>query len=150
MIVVVAAFLALCVWQVHRAQSGNTLSYAYAFEWPIFAGYVVFMWWQLLQDELHPDRVRHRLALGRPQGELPPGWALKEPRRSLASRSLVAVGAYNIATSTPESPIGAPGEYPPAMGGDGPGFSSDPVDEEMAAYNRYLAELNAHNERKHW
>ncbi|MHB1487783.1 MAG: hypothetical protein ACYCZM_09560, partial [Acidimicrobiales bacterium] len=67
MIVVVAAFLALCIWQVHRAQSGNTLSYAYAFEWPIFAGYVVFMWWQLLQDELHPDRVRHRLALGRPQ-----------------------------------------------------------------------------------
>jgi len=40
----VAAFLALGWWQVDRAASGNVLSYAYAVEWPVFAGFVVFVW----------------------------------------------------------------------------------------------------------
>lgn len=133
MVVVVVAFLALCVWQVRRAESGNTLSYAYAFEWPIFAGYVVFMWWQLLQDELHPDRVRHRLALGRPNEDLAPGWARKEPRRTRGGQDLVVAGTALLANDWKE-------RRP----------SSPEVDEEMAAYNRYLAELNARNEPKHW
>lgn len=43
--------LALGWWQVTRALSGNTLSWAYVFEWPIFAGYAVFMWWKLTHDQ---------------------------------------------------------------------------------------------------
>ncbi|HET6810725.1 MAG TPA: hypothetical protein VFH50_06925 [Acidimicrobiales bacterium] len=46
----VLAFCLLARWQVHRALSGNTLSWAYAFEWPFFAAYVVYMWWRLLRD----------------------------------------------------------------------------------------------------
>ena len=46
----VVAFCLLARWQVHRALSGNTLSWAYAFEWPFFAAYAVYMWWKLLQD----------------------------------------------------------------------------------------------------
>lgn len=37
-------------WQVHRAASGNILSYAYAVEWPLFAIAAVVMWWQLIHD----------------------------------------------------------------------------------------------------
>jgi hypothetical protein len=48
--VVVPACIALCWWQVTRALSGNTLSWAYVFEWPIFAGYAVFMWWKLIHE----------------------------------------------------------------------------------------------------
>jgi hypothetical protein len=48
--VVVPGCLALCWWQVSRALGGNTLSWAYVFEWPIFAGYAVFMWWKLIHD----------------------------------------------------------------------------------------------------
>jgi hypothetical protein len=40
----VAAFLALAWWQVRRAAAGNLLSYAYAVEWPVFAGFAVAMW----------------------------------------------------------------------------------------------------------
>jgi DNA-binding transcriptional regulator of glucitol operon len=40
----VAGFLALGWWQISRAAGGNTLSWAYAFEWPLFAAFVVFMW----------------------------------------------------------------------------------------------------------
>lgn len=48
--VVVPGCIALGWWQVNRALSGNTLSWAYVFEWPIFAGYAVFMWWKLIHE----------------------------------------------------------------------------------------------------
>lgn len=35
-----------------RARSGNTLSWAYVFEWPLFAGYAVYMWRKLLREEV--------------------------------------------------------------------------------------------------
>jgi hypothetical protein len=38
-------------WQVHRALSGNLLSYFYSVEWPIFAVLGVVAWWQLIHDE---------------------------------------------------------------------------------------------------
>ncbi len=44
-------FLALGWWQLHRALGGNALSWAYTFEWPFFAGYAVFVWWQLIHDD---------------------------------------------------------------------------------------------------
>ncbi|MHB8329452.1 MAG: hypothetical protein ACYDD6_07510 [Acidimicrobiales bacterium] len=50
----VLSFLALGWWQVTRALSGNSLSWAYVFEWPFFAGYVVFMWWRLSHDRPRP------------------------------------------------------------------------------------------------
>jgi hypothetical protein len=47
-LIVVPAFMALCVWQLDRALGGNELSWAYVFEWPFFAAYAVYMWWRLL------------------------------------------------------------------------------------------------------
>ena len=49
-LIVVPAFLALCLWQISRALGGNTLSWAYVFEWPLFAGYAVYMWWRFLHE----------------------------------------------------------------------------------------------------
>jgi DNA-binding transcriptional regulator of glucitol operon len=49
-LIVVPAFLALCLWQVSRALDGNTLSWAYVFEWPLFAGYAVYMWWRFVHE----------------------------------------------------------------------------------------------------
>jgi hypothetical protein len=54
--VVVPGCGVLCWWQVTRALSGNTLSWAYVFEWPIFGGYAVFMWWKLIHDPAPGDR----------------------------------------------------------------------------------------------
>jgi hypothetical protein len=42
--VLVTAFAGLGWWQIGRATGGNTLSWAYAFEWPLFAGFVAFIW----------------------------------------------------------------------------------------------------------
>jgi hypothetical protein len=49
-LIVVPAFLALCAWQITRALAGNSLSWAYVFEWPIFAGYAVYMWWRFVHE----------------------------------------------------------------------------------------------------
>jgi hypothetical protein len=52
--VLVPAFLAMCYWQVTRAVGGNSLSWAYVFEWPIFAGYLVHVWWKLIHEDAPP------------------------------------------------------------------------------------------------
>ena len=57
-LVIVPAFMALCLWQVSRALGGNELSWAYVFEWPIFAAYAVYMWWRFVHETpeaLHVD-----------------------------------------------------------------------------------------------
>jgi DNA-binding transcriptional regulator of glucitol operon len=49
-LIVVPGFMALCLWQLSRALGGNTLSWAYVFEWPLFACYAVYMWWRLVHE----------------------------------------------------------------------------------------------------
>jgi len=49
-LILVPAFMALCIWQITRAVGGNTLSWAYVFEWPIFAGYAIYMWWRFVHE----------------------------------------------------------------------------------------------------
>jgi DNA-binding transcriptional regulator of glucitol operon len=39
-------------WQLRRAESGNSLSWAYTFEWPLFAAFTVYFWIKSLRDEL--------------------------------------------------------------------------------------------------
>ena len=50
-----AVGLTICLtafaFEISRALGGNTLSWAYVFEWPIFAAFALYMWWNLLHDE---------------------------------------------------------------------------------------------------
>ena len=50
-IVLCGTFIAFGWWQFDRAQSGNDRSWAYTFEWPIFAIFVVVMWVKMIRDE---------------------------------------------------------------------------------------------------
>ncbi len=38
------------VIEISRALGGNTLSWAYVFEWPLLGGYGLFMWRQLIRE----------------------------------------------------------------------------------------------------
>jgi hypothetical protein len=51
-------------WQVHRALSGNLVSYFYSIEWPIFAVLAGVAWWQLLHDDERPGLVAPAAAAG--------------------------------------------------------------------------------------
>src|SRR3954452_23489307 len=51
--VAVLAMLRLGLWQWHRANSssGGLQNYAYAFQWPLFACFAIFLWAKTLQEE---------------------------------------------------------------------------------------------------
>ena len=53
-------------WQLHRALSGNGLSWAYTFEWPLFAGFAVVFWAKTIRDEF---RIKRGETLGGSSGE---------------------------------------------------------------------------------
>ena len=134
LLVLLPTFAWLTWWQLSRALGGNTLSWAYTFEWPLFAGYAVYVWWQLIHDQTtavtrrvlpsgsgagpdagHPD-TDHR----------EPGWALSGGRRK------------NVA-------IAARSAVEPGTGAHGERFADQTPEEaaRLAAYNKYLAELSA-------
>ncbi|GAA1756959.1 hypothetical protein [Luedemannella helvata] len=100
-IVLVAAFLGLGWWQISRALGGNLLSYAYAVEWPVFAGFVVYVWLREVRRTLRG--VEPSPAVAEPAPPTP-----QRPRRVRSQ------AAYD-----------------------------DSDDPELAAYNDYLAWLNA-------
>jgi DNA-binding transcriptional regulator of glucitol operon len=104
----VVAFLALGWWQVTRAASGNVLSYAYAVEWPLFAGFVVFVW-------------------------------AKEVRRARAASVASADRADGGPAATDAAPPPLRSTRPARVG---PGWDHED-DEQLVAYNRYLAWLAA-------
>ena len=44
---------ALAFWiELHRAEGGNSLSWAYVFEWPLLGGFAIYMWWKILHPEV--------------------------------------------------------------------------------------------------
>lgn len=131
-VVLIGAFLALGWWQYSRATGGNALSWGYTFEWPVFAGFVAFIWWRELRLELHrghADRTadsapRRAGAAAPPQADDPataPG--------PVTVRRPVRVAAGHV----------VPGNVPP--GNPGPRHDDDP---DLSAYNDYLSWLNAH------
>ena len=81
-ILIVIGMLWLGSWQLHRAEAGNALSWAYTFEWPLLAVFVVVFWIKTIRDEVHPPApttwqeeaglpvgARQRGDAGEPDGE---------------------------------------------------------------------------------
>ena len=116
-IVLVGGFMALGWWQISRAAAGNTLSWAYAIEWPIFAGFVVFLWFREVRHTLRPDDPAAPTPPAPPPAGTP---GVRRPVRS--ARALVPVAAeendpelseYNHYLSWLNANPGArPGDYP--------------------------------------
>jgi hypothetical protein len=73
----VYGMLLLGNWQLHRAESGNALSWAYTFEWPIFAVFAVVFWAKTIRDEFHPPVT----AGGDEDIDLPAGAMAAVPRQ---------------------------------------------------------------------
>ncbi len=45
-------------WQISRATDGNSISWVYAVEWPVFAVAGVFGWWSFLHADAVSDEQR--------------------------------------------------------------------------------------------
>jgi DNA-binding transcriptional regulator of glucitol operon len=66
-LVLASGCLGLGWWQYSRALEGNSISWGYMFEWPVFAAFVIFLWFREVQlyrkkaqpavDELAPREL---------------------------------------------------------------------------------------------
>ena len=90
-LIVVPSFMALCVWQISRAVGGNSLSWAYVFEWPLFAGYAVYMWWRILHEV--PDTPAPAPAAAADE-HTPPATPRQTARREEEDTELAAYNEY--------------------------------------------------------
>jgi hypothetical protein len=75
-----AGGLALCIGafvvELMRALGGHAFSWMYVFEWPLFAGFAIYMWWNLLQGNDRVPRASSKDASHRETGA--PDEALNE------------------------------------------------------------------------
>lgn len=112
-LVAVLVQLRLGLWQWHRANSptGGIQNYAYAVQWPLFAGFTLVLWWKTMREEA-------RRAAGQP--------VERELRRPMPEEAVEIEEHDGIRR-------GIITEMP----------AVDETDTEVAAYNAYLARLNA-------
>ncbi|OAA27093.1 hypothetical protein UG55_1010109 [Frankia sp. EI5c] len=52
----VGLFLRMGIWQWTKGESdhGTLQNLFYGVEWPIFAAFVVYWWWRMVSEDLHP------------------------------------------------------------------------------------------------
>jgi hypothetical protein len=177
-LIIVPTFLLLGRWQYHAARSGNTLSWAYTFEWPLFALYAIYVWWRLINEKstalarLWAARDRTAAAnSGMPLEEVP-GWALdKTLTKAVMQASLGSSGSPVLSEGTrtealqsneqkrdsPLVEVPTAGDHPEVIGDDTEQVVNARVvgvkvvvDKDLEAYNRYLAELNRSDRPKRW
>jgi hypothetical protein len=73
-------------WQLHRALQGNSLSWAYCFEWPIFAVLAVIAWWQLVHDsDVEREARRQPREMPDPVSPMTPTWREQDESEELAA-----------------------------------------------------------------
>lgn len=92
-LVAVGVCAAAARWQIHRAASGNLLSYAYAVEWPLFAIAAVVMWWQLIHDHGHSGPPGHPPVVPPGAGARPPDPSVVDPDLRAYNAELASLAA---------------------------------------------------------
>jgi len=109
-------------WQYRRAMDGNGLSWAYTFEWPLFAVFGVVFWARTIRDEFHLRRG------GVTESELVARAALARSMATLPNGAMLPAG------TVPDGVVVRQLEQP---------VDEEEDDPELASYNAYLAKLNA-------
>jgi hypothetical protein len=153
-------FGALAWWQVSRALGGNSLSWVYVFEWPFFGAYAVVLWWRIVHDQqLMPERLARAVA----SPATTAGAAELETTTDVADAVNEAAADRDGGRASPASLAAAGGraasESLAATDRTGRRRShrgrrgedrAREEERELAAYNRYLAALNAEDPPKRW
>jgi len=130
-----AAACALAYWQWERYSSagGNLQNLGYVLQWPLFGLFPAFVFW----------RIRRLSRLGKRAETDKTDDSHHARRRRVADRTATRRGAASRAA---RSPISRTAAVSAQQSTRGPRPTEDPEDEELAAYNRYLAELNARDQ----
>ncbi|PXY28065.1 hypothetical protein [Prauserella muralis] len=121
---VCALSLAICCglawwqWERYSSAGGTFQNLGYVLQWPLFGLFPAFMVWRIRRLKAQAEAGRST-GQGEPQGD-----------RAAWGRRPADVPAPRPAVPRTRQTAGA-------------GDAEDPEDAELAAYNRYLAELNA-------
>jgi hypothetical protein len=120
-IVLLVACLRLGWWQWDRARSigGSAQNLGYALQWPAFGAFVLYAWLRMLRIELHPPAADADQPESSRESTADPG---NPPRQTVRVRRRYTPPSTDAAL-VPPSP-------------------DEPSDEQLAAYNAYLAGLN--------
>ena len=151
LVVVVPVFLGLFWWQVQRVRQGNTLSWAYVFEWPFFTGYAVYLWWKLVHDQPGLTSPSPTASASASEAALAHDGAAAPAGVGAATGATAGGGGDDrpfLATGIATAGSAAPAEHVHTETASEE--AGEDHDDELAAYNRYLAELNASGRRKSW
>jgi hypothetical protein len=127
----IAGFLGLGWWQFTRASDGNSLSWGYTFEWPVFAGFVAFLWFREVQLTRRPPEQSADATGDDTAGRLPGspvtvGRPVRVAVRSTQAAEDPELDAYNDYLSWLAAHPGArPSDYPgfTRPGSDQPGHT---------------------------
>jgi hypothetical protein len=167
-LLIVAGCAVAAYWQIHRAIQGNLLSYTYSVEWPFFAVVAGIGWWQMVHDT--PEDIAARKAY---HARMRAASAAVVARTLPRSARSITVTSEDLAA--PALDPGSAGALTPgAVGGsflvprrgaemvpasadrdleavllEAEDADVDP-DDQLAAYNRYLAMLALHGKPKTW
>jgi hypothetical protein len=150
LVVIVLGCLLAAWWQVHRAASGNTLSYLYSIEWPVFAVVAVIGWWQLIHEDFSEVLARKAERLRRARMKGVP---------TIPEFTLADLEALSRPRALELGPVGSTGRgggdvgvYVEEMAEDR--LAAEAVEAEVAygmtAYNEYLASLRERGHAKTW
>ena len=164
LLVIAAGCLTAAWWQVQRAMQGNTLSYLYSIEWPVFVVVAGIGWFQMVRDtpeDIEERRRFHaqmRAASAQVVARTLPRSALAievdskqsgarvlgpgDERRALGDGATESVGESAVALRGEASLLA------PELHGDVRPDEIPPDD--MTAYNRYLALLAVRGRAKTW
>jgi hypothetical protein len=149
-IIIVPGCLIAARWQIHRAAQGNTLSYAYSVEWPVFAIIAIVGWWQLIHED-------YSFVLARKA----------ERRRRAKLKGVPTIPEFTLAdlealTRPRALELGPVGSTSRGIGDVGVFVEEDEDDRAaaeaavaeasygMTAYNQYLASLKERGHAKTW
>jgi hypothetical protein len=113
-------------WQITVGLAGNPLGWLYAIEWPVFAILGAVGWWQLIHDDEETVRARR--------------WTMS---RAKVGPAPAEEGTGSSNTHEPAAPVFDEGALRSIE-------RAEEEDEELAAYNAYLARLATSGEAKTW
>jgi hypothetical protein len=135
--VALAGFVVACLrlgwwqWQRYHGPGGSLQNLGYTLQWPTFAAFALFMVWRLrrLERRRNQDENEQGSRHDRPAGGRP-----THPTGTPAELTEALPDPTAAPTEPAEATLARP--TPPAT-------TTDDEADELAAYNRYLAQLNA-------
>lgn len=88
-------------FELHRALSGNSLSWAYVGEWPCFAGFGIYFWWFIMSGRQRKARRSAPPSVAPEFAQMAANW--QQHQRDLEQRRLGAA-----AGEASDGPVGDP------------------------------------------